>query len=1788
MGCTTRATTIAPMDRDASTEATALATTATTATSRRDDDAIVGAMRARVAWIASGASLIAQAGELRVRTEPAAPASLSVAKGDASATLRAIDARRESTPAIEEGASRVRWRDVYPDTDAVAFASAGLAELTYVLRSPRAPTQFSFEIDSSPEWVVGDDAEGKPVLRDHKGGVVLRVTPFVVLDAKGARRALTARREGHRLDVTIDTAGLEYPLTLDPGFETATWVTSTLTTGPSPRLGHGVIYDTARNVTVVFAGCTFSTSFSGQLSCPADTWEWNGATWTKRTDAPFPFNDGRGFQMGTAWDSGRGVIVAFGGGYGQVVDNNLYEYDGKAWTVRAENSGSIPGIRALAAMAYDVEHAVTLMFGGSCFSGCAANILNDFWAWDGSNWTNLVADGAATMGDAGTSVPSRRRAAAMGYDPKRKVTVLFGGEESAGAGTISNDTWEWNGATWREVTPTLSPPPLAGAMMTWDAALERLVMVGGNTAQTFVYDGTTWTSLTSSGMSRRTQSGFAYDVQHKTMNVFGGNSNATLSSSVTVSSGGVGDLIGATPMGDLVQWAEAGCTNDSECGGGSCVGGYCCDKTCGGSCQTCAPVGTCTTVKGGVASPDPSCHYLCDGTATACPTACTDSSTCAPGATCTGGVCVPLAPLGTTCTTGSACASGLCIDSVCCNNNCTGQCEMCNVATSPGTCTFVSGGGAHGGRPACSSGTGTCAGTCNGTSATCAFPTATTSCAAPACLTGSVKSPAGICNGAGACASQAPIDCAPYACASNDCKSSCASAADCSAGSTCSIGEIGVGVCVSGSASTPPGGLETATWVTSSATPAPTARLGQGMVYDTTRDVTVLFGGCTFNTSFSGQLQCSNDTWEWNGVAWTQRKDAPLPFGISDAHAFQMGAVWDRGRGVVVSFGGGLAQTVFSTLLEYNGKAWTNRAEGTPAPPARALPSMAYDVARAVTVMFGGSCFSGCTNLYNDLWTWDGTNWVQLIADGATADAGGFNTPSRRRAAAMGYDEKRNVTVLYGGSANASGASALGDTWEWNGASWTQASPAQSPPPLAGAQLAWDARQERLVMVGGNTSQTYAYDGKTWTPQSATGMTPRTQFGFAYDVARKTMNVFGGNTTASLSNTASVAGGSVGDLVSTTAAGDFLQWVESPCTASSQCGSGACVGGFCCDTSCAGSCQTCAPAGICTTVAKGIASPDPSCPYVCDGASTTCPTAKCSSDASCGPGAHCVSGACVPLAPLGAACTSASLCASGLCIDGTCCNTNCAGQCEACDNPTSLGTCTFVVGAPHLPRALCGGSGSCAGTCGGASTSCVFPNSGTTCSSAACAGVSVSPAGVCDGNGVCDTVAPVSCAPYGCTAGVCNSHCSSSTDCAPGSYCAVGDGGVGVCFGTKPQGGPCGAGDECTTGFCVDGVCCNAACTGACHACSNPGSIGTCAAVDGVKDPRGHCASNECAVDVCKAGACSFQDATVPCGVGCTDGVLTSGHCSGTDATCAATTSACAFGLACADATTCKVRCAVDTDCVVGLGCDVVSGECVPPVVDAGTDVAIDTFVAPDVADVADVPDVVTAADVPDVTVLPDQGGPAPADIPTDGAVPTVPNTFQRCTLPSECASGFCVDGVCCNNACDDPCHSCALIGSPGVCAIEPQGVDLRNNCGLAGTCIGTCNGGGQCTGAGPATLCARNRCTGQSTGVGAAFCTAAGADCPIDSQVTFACTPYVCDGAFGACKTTCIDSNDCASGFVCDGSSKSCVTAPTTTTSGGCSVGRAGNHGLGEALFAALFVAGARRRRRVAAGRRQ
>lgn len=304
----------------------------------------------------------------------------------------------------------------------------------------------------------------------------------------------------------------------------------------------------------------------------------------------------------------------------------------------------------------------------------------------------------------------------------------------------------------------------------------------------------------------------------------------------------------------------------------------------------------------------------------------------------------------------------------------------------------------------------------------------------------------------------------------------------------------------------------THTPVVATATPTPTdrpaARQAHALAYDDQRQVILLFGGCL-------DALCAlpgNDTWEWNGGAWTWHPSMPLPPPRSG-----QGLAYDQARQRMVLFGGldGYGGRLGDTW-EWDGTAWMERTPPT-SPPGRSAHALAYDSARQVTVLFGGSGVSQPD--LGDTWEWDGTTWAQRTP---------AVTPPGRHGHALAYDSRRGVTVLFGGF-NAE-SQYLADTWEWDGATWAQRMPSGSPPPRRGHALTYDSQRQVVVLFGGtdengDLADTWEWDGIGWTQRCGPppfpvpcALTPRSQHALAYDGRVHLAVLFGGSSQGTLMN----------------------------------------------------------------------------------------------------------------------------------------------------------------------------------------------------------------------------------------------------------------------------------------------------------------------------------------------------------------------------------------------------------------------------------------------------------------------------------------------------------------------------------------------------------------------------------------------------------------------------------------------------------------------------------------------
>ncbi|MBI4700362.1 MAG: hypothetical protein HY744_04190 [Deltaproteobacteria bacterium] len=535
------------------------------------------------------------------------------------------------------------------------------------------------------------------------------------------------------------------------------------------------------------------------------------------------------------------------------------------------------------------------------------------------------------------------------------------------------------------------------------------------------------------------------------------------------------------------------------------------------------------------------------------------------------------------------------------------------------------------------------------------------------------------------------------------------------------------------------------------------------------------------------------------------------------------------------------------------------------------------------------------------------------------------------------------------------------------------------------------------------------------------------------------------------------------------------------CGESKQCLSGLCVDGFCCDGLCVGACNRCdegGKQGVCSLLGKGAAG-SPSCsPYLCDGVDAACPT-TCAGDGDCAGVYYCDQAKhCAPKQSNAVVCLAPNQCLSGWCADGYCCDGSCGGPCDGCDLGGNKGSCKLrPKGAPGSPD----------------------------------------------------------CAPYLCDglSPACPKGCAGDGDCAAQHYCSV----AKTCLPLKALGEGCGEAKECLSGLCIDAVCCDKACGGACDGCDLGGSKGSC-------KPRakGAAGSPSCAPYLCDgqsagcptscagdgdcaggyycdlAGQCAPQKgngATCQSPAQCASGFCADGYCC--DKACGGACEACDLGGSKGTCTPlakgtagspdcspyvcdglggpCPSSCAGDDDCAAQHYCSV-GKSCLPlKVLGQGCNEAKECLSGLCVDAVCCESSCAGACDACDL------GG-------DKGSL------GSPCAQPPDCASGYCIDGVCCDKPCAGACEACLALwtkGQDGTCAFIPD-LDPQNEC----VGMWLCDGKGGCEACGNRPTPPGGGCPGQCSG----GCIDGGKTCSID-----------CFANPGACQGKTLS---CPAGFAC------------------------------------------------------
>lgn len=202
------------------------------------------------------------------------------------------------------------------------------------------------------------------------------------------------------------------------------------------------------------------------------------------------------------------------------------------------------------------------------------------------------------------------------------------------------------------------------------------------------------------------------------------------------------------------------------------------------------------------------------------------------------------------------------------------------------------------------------------------------------------------------------------------------------------------------------------TWLRAGVNGPPLRRYDHAMAYDAKRKVTILFGGTA--SADGANPGFPTDTWTWDGTAWTRVATS----GPSGRYRPKM--VYDSQREVVVLFGGEHADDLHvesTAVWEWNGSQWLLQTSA--GVEGRYLPAAVYDSSRREIVRFGGAAddVNHQFTIYDDTWVLRlRETWVDFGYAGN--ETGGFATPFNTLQEAAAFAPSGTIVNIKTGSSS--------------------------------------------------------------------------------------------------------------------------------------------------------------------------------------------------------------------------------------------------------------------------------------------------------------------------------------------------------------------------------------------------------------------------------------------------------------------------------------------------------------------------------------------------------------------------------------------------------------------------------------------------------------------------------------------------------------------------------------------------------------------------------------------------
>lgn len=383
-------------------------------------------------------------------------------RGVSHATLRLPGAARQEAH-LEEGA--LVYPNAYPGVDVVLARDPARLEVSYVAQSTSVPP-LHIDLGSDDDGALSlEKTSGAAVMRGADGRPKLRVERPVAFDAEGRRReGAYAIADAHTLRVDMNLQGLTPPIVIDPALFIPFWTMDDDVRGPG-----NIAYDVnrqSREAQIVVNGL-------------------NGKPWLirpARSLQPQYYDEPLGADRPEEWYSAVSATPRTPGQNGPppnpLVDKDFrrtindesetYEWDTDGWRLLPHTN--LPGFID-PTFAFDAKRGRLIAIGGrlqGTSEETASLFASAVFENDGTGWTGVGVPGAPTP---------RIRAASVGFGSN---IVVFGGRSLAPPADLLNDTWVYDGRTWRKVPVSNPPPACEGSQLVHDTRRDRVVLIGGN------------------------------------------------------------------------------------------------------------------------------------------------------------------------------------------------------------------------------------------------------------------------------------------------------------------------------------------------------------------------------------------------------------------------------------------------------------------------------------------------------------------------------------------------------------------------------------------------------------------------------------------------------------------------------------------------------------------------------------------------------------------------------------------------------------------------------------------------------------------------------------------------------------------------------------------------------------------------------------------------------------------------------------------------------------------------------------------------------------------------------------------------------------------------------------------------------------------------------------------------------------------------------------------------------------------------------------------------------------